>query len=137
MLDLNEFKTDLANTGARMPVRHPLTDAEVDGAGVYLLGLDSDVAKAIDRKKAQRMIDQLARKKGKLVQLDADQLASEALDELVDLTVKVEGLQMDGQEIGKDKALIRQAYEQYAWLAEQAREFIGDRANFFGKPKKP
>lgn len=136
MLDLNEFKTSLADTGAKMPVRHPVTDVEVEGVFVVLLGLDSDLARSIERKKAQRMIDRLSRGKGKAPALDADVLTAQAIDELVELTVSVEGLQMDGKEIGKDKALIRAAYEQYTWLADQAREFIGDRSNFFGKPKK-
>lgn len=128
-MDLSKYETKNSDTGAQMQVLDPNGDP-IKGAKITLLGKDSKAHKAIDRKRQQAAIDRMAKGK-KALGMKAETLAEQSLDDLAELTLDMGPLEIDGKKIGADKTLIRQAYERYPFLAEQSREFIEDRANFF------
>lgn len=133
MIDLSQYDTtEAANAGARMQLYTPDGRA-AEGCAVYLRGLDSDVARKQQRARQQDAIDRAAsaRSTGQMPRLLADDLAERTIDEMVELTVRFEGVQHEGQDVGDDPELIRACYQRYQWLFDQARAFIEDRAHFF------
>ena len=127
-MDLGKFETKNADTGAEMQVVDP-NGEPIKGAKIKLLGKDSQVHKKIDFKRQQSAIDRMAKGK-KAFGLKAETLNEQSLDDLAELTLDMGVLEIDKKKIGSDKALIREAYKRFPFLAEQAREFIEDRANF-------
>lgn len=128
-MDLSKYATKNSDTGAKLQVRSPDGD-DIKDCFITLMGKDSKAYKAIERKRQQEIMDRVSRgKKG--LSVNADKLAEQRLDDLAELTVDMGALEIEGKKIGKDKELARKAYSDYPFLAEQAWEFIEDRANFF------
>ena len=131
MVDLAKYDTtEASDRGARMQMYLPNGDI-AEGSFVVLLGPDSEVARKQERARQQALIDRASATRGKAPKLSADEMAERSLAELVDLTVRFEGIEIDGEDVGADKDAIRSAYERHRWLADDARMFIQDRANFF------
>ena len=129
-MDLTQYSTSKADTGAQMQV-YDIHGQKAEGVFITLLGQDSKVFRAIERRKQQDMINRMSQRKGKRgIDLDPDQIVEDSLQELTDLTVDMGKLTFGKDKIGSDKELIKRAYREYPWLADQAREFIADRANF-------
>ena len=128
MTSMNQYETKQSDTGVEMQVYDP--DGEpIKGAKIKLLGKDSQVHKKIDFKRQQSAIDRMAKGK-KAFGLKAETLNEQSLDDLAELTLDMGNLEIDKKKIGSDKALIRETYKRFPFLAEQAREFIENRANF-------
>lgn len=137
MFDLSTLKTVKADTGAVMDVLHPQTDEPIKGMTITLLGQDSEVYRKIQKVRQQATINRMAKGK-KAVDLDAEKLAEDTIDDLVKLTVAWEGFREGKADLQCNEETVRRIYSDpaYAWLKEQVQAFIGDRANFF-LPLKP
>lgn len=127
-MDISKIEVTEAETGSLMQVRHPVTGETIEGAGVRLRGMDSKAGRSIQRKRNLRLIQAVAAaKKGEAMESDED---GAEIEELAALTVEFVGLEIDGNPIGSDPELIRQAWARLPWLVDQARNYIYDRANF-------
>jgi GTP cyclohydrolase I len=70
--------------------------------------------------------------KGMMVgELDAEKLAEENIEDLVKLTVKWTGFEINGEELPATPENFRMVYTDWPWIREQAQDFVGNRANFF------
>lgn len=132
MFDLSTLKTVKADTGAVMDVLHPQTDEPIKGMTITLLGQDSEVYRKIQQARQQVTINRMAKGK-KAVDLDAEKLAEDTIDDLVKLTVGWEGFAEGKTRLEFSKEAAHRIYSDpgYAWLKDQVQAFIGDRANFF------
>ncbi|NBT33778.1 MAG: hypothetical protein EBT13_18255, partial [Rhodobacteraceae bacterium] len=116
--------------GATMQVRHPETEEAIDGMTITLLGQDSAVYRKIQLAKQQAALSRISKGK-KAVDLDAEKLAEDSIDDLVKLTVDWEGFTLDGKALEATEDNVRMVYAEWNWIKEQAQEFVADRANFF------
>lgn len=129
-MDLNKLKPVKADEGATLELRHPETEEVIKGMTVTLLGQDSAVYRKMQLNKQQAALARISKGK-KAVDLDAERLAEESLDDLVKLTIGWEGFKLDGKELECTPDNVRTVYTDWAWIREQAQEFINNRANFF------
>lgn len=129
-MDLNSLKPVKADKGATLQLVHPETDEPIDGMTLTLLGQDSAVYRKIQFAKQQAILNKMAKGK-KQVDFDAEKLAEETIDELVQLTVKWTGFEMGGEALPCNPDNCRMVYAEWPWIKEQASEFVANRANFF------
>ena len=118
-----------AHEGAEMQVRHPGTNAPIDGMVVTLLGMDSEPALRAQRVATNRRLKQGIAK----MKLSAEELDSDGLDLLTALTVSWRGIEWDGKPYPCTPENARSLYTKLRWLREQVDEFVGERANFLPK----
>ena len=131
-MDLNALKPVKADEGATLELRHPETEELIDGMTITLLGQDSAVYRKIQLAKQQAALSRISKGK-KAVDLDAEKLAEDGIDDLVKLTVAWEGFKLDGKELKLTPEHARKVYTEWQWIREQAQEFVASRANFFHK----
>lgn len=131
-MDLNSLKTVKADKGATMEVVHPATEEVIPGLTITLLGHDSAVYRKIQNAKNQAIINRMTKGK-KIVDLDVEKLAEATIDDLVKLTVKWTGFEMDGKPLEPTPENFALVYNDplLAWIKDQALEFVANRANFF------
>lgn len=112
--------------GAEMAVRHPATNAPVEGMSITLLGMDSERALRAQRAATNRRLKQGVQR----MKLTAEELEADGLELLAALTVAWKGVELDGKELPCTAENARMLYGKFRWLREQVDEFTGDRANF-------
>lgn len=129
-MDLNSLKPVKADKGATLAIAHPETEEPIEGMTITLLGQDSAVYRKIQLAKQQAILNRMAKGK-KMVDLDAEKLAEDTIDDLVKLTVKWTGFEMGGEDLPCTPENCRMVYSDWPWIREQAQEFVANRANFF------
>ena len=125
-LDVLDFAGS-AKDGARLDLRHPITNAPT-GAWLQLLGTDSDTYRAAQRAVQRDRLKQIARTRR--VAVSPEEMESEALQLLVVATIGMGGVVVKGQLLTYSADTVRDLYKRHHWIREQADEFINDRANF-------
>ncbi len=129
-MDLNSLKPVKADKGATLAIVHPETEEPIEGMTITLLGQDSAVYRKIQLAKQQAILNRMAKGK-KMVDLDAEKMAEDTIDDLVKLTVKWTGFEMGGEDLPCTPENCRMVYSDWPWIREQAQEFVANRANFF------
>ena len=129
-MDLNSLKPVKADKGATLEIMHPETEEPIGGMTITLLGQDSAVYRKIQLAKQQAILNRMAKGK-KMVDLDAEKLAEDTIDDLVKLTVKWTGFEIGGEDLPCTPENCRMVYSEWPWIREQAQEFVANRANFF------
>jgi len=126
-MDIFGLKAAKADAGVEMQVKDLYEDV-IPGATITLLGMDSKKGRDMQRKKQQAMLDRAV--KGRNVQkLDAEKLAAENIDDMVELTKEWTLSDAKGpMECTPEN--IRKVYTEVPHVFEQARNFVNDRANF-------
>lgn len=131
-MDLNALKPVKADEGAILELRHPETEELIDGMTITLLGQDSAVYRKIQLTKQQAALSRISKGK-RAVDLDAEKLAEDGIDDLVKLTIDWTGFKLDGKELKPTEENVRKVYTEWQWIREQVQEFVASRANFFQK----
>jgi hypothetical protein len=67
----------------------------------------------------------------KALDLDAEKLSEDGIDDLVKLTTSWSGFLLDGKKLECTPENVRSVYSDWEWIKEQAQEFVANRANFF------
>ena len=129
-MDLNDLKPVKADEGATLQIVHPETEEPIDGMTIILLGHDSAVYRKMQLAKQQAILNRMAKGK-KAAELDAERLNSDLIDELTKLTVGWSGFTLEGEELKATPANVKNVYSEWAWIKDQAQEFVSNRANFF------
>lgn len=128
--DLNSLKPVMADDGAVLNIIHPETEEVIDGMTITLLGQDSKVYRKLQMAKQQAALNRMAKGK-KAIDLDAEKLSEDSIDDLVKVTTGWAGFALDGKELEFTPENVRMVYTDWAWIKEQVQEFVGNRANFF------
>lgn len=128
--DLNSLKPVKADDGAILEVVHPESEEIIPGMTITLLGQDSKVYRKIQLAKQQAALNRIAKGK-KAIELDAEKLVEDSIDDLVKITTAWSGFMLDGKELKCTPENIRTVYSEWAWIREQVQEFVADRSNFF------
>lgn len=118
---------------SRMTIHHPITGAPLTNdegdAWIDLLSLDSNKAKAFERKLTSSRLSQRVRQ-----QITADQLESEHTSRLANLCVGWKLLTLDGSPLdvpfSESNAAELFSNNRMSWLREQCEAFLANRANF-------
>ena len=128
--DLNSLKPVMADDGAVLNIVHPETEEVIDGMTITLLGQDSKIYRKLQLGKQQAALNRMAKGK-KALDLDAEKLSEDSIDDLVKLTTSWDGFELDGVKLDCTPENVRKVYTDWAWIKEQVQEFVGNRANFF------
>jgi hypothetical protein len=128
--DLNSLKPVKADDGAIFQVAHPESEEAIPGMTITLLGQDSKVYRKIQLAKQQAALNRISKGK-RAVDLDAEKLAEDSVDDLVKLTVAWSGFTLDGKALDCTPENVKRVYADWAWIKEQVQEFVADRSNFF------
>lgn len=128
--DLNSLKPVKADDGAVLQIVHPESEEPISGMTITLLGQDSKVYRKLQLSKQQAALNRIAKGK-RAVDLDAEKLAEDSIDDLVKLTTGWTGFVLDGEELKCTAENVRTVYGEWAWIKEQVQEFVADRSNFF------
>lgn len=128
--DLNSLKPIKADDGAILEVVHPESEEIIPGMTITLLGQDSKVYRKIQLAKQQAALNRIAKGK-KAIELDAEKLVEDSIDDLVKITTAWSGFMLDGKELECTPENVRTVYSEWAWIKEQVQEFVADRSNFF------
>lgn len=136
--NLNSLKPVLADTGAVLQLVHPKTEEVIEGMTITLLGEDSKVYRKLQLGKQQVALNRMAKGKG-AIDLDAEKLSEDTIDDLVKITVAWSGFEDDGKLIECTPENVRAIYSDpyFSWIKEQAQEFKANRANFFRSSVEP
>lgn len=129
-MDLNSLKPVKADKGATLEIVHPETEEVIEGMTITLLGQDSAVYRKLQLSKQQVLLNRMAKGK-KAAELDAEKLAEDTIDDLVKLTVKWTGFEINGETLAPTPENFHMVYTEWPWIKEQASEFVSNRANFF------
>jgi len=128
--DLNSLKPVKADDGAIFQVVHPESEEAIPGMTITLLGQDSKVYRKIQLAKQQALLNRIAKGK-KVADLDAEKMAQDGIDDLVQLTTAWTGFTLDGAALDCTPENVKRVYTEWAWIKEQVQEFVADRSNFF------
>ena len=128
--DLNSLKPVKADDGAVLEIVHPESEEIIPGMTVTLLGQDSKVYRKIQLAKQQAALNRIAKGK-KAVDLDAEKLAEDSIDDLVKLTVAWSGFTLNGAVLDCTTENTKRVYSEWEWIKEQVQEFVANRSNFF------
>lgn len=128
--DLNSLKPVMADDGAVLNIVHPETEELIEGMTITLLGQDSKVYRKLQMGKQQAALNRMAKGK-KAIDLDAEKLSEDSIEDLVKLTTAWTGFALDGKKLEFTADNVRMVYNDWAWIKEQVQEFVGNRANFF------
>lgn len=129
-MDLNDLKPVRADEGAILQILHPETEEPIAGMSIVLLGHDSAVYRKMQLAKQQSILNRMAKGK-KAAELDAERLNADLIDELTKLTIGWSGFKLDGKELDPTPENVKTVYSEWAWIKDQAQEFVSNRANFF------
>lgn len=131
--DLNSLKPVKADDGATLELVHPESEEIIPGMTITLLGQDSKVYRKIQLAKQQAALNRISKGK-RAVDLDAEKLLDDSIDDLVQLTTAWTGFMLDGVALECTPENVRKVYNEWAWIKEQVQEFSASRANFFHSP---
>lgn len=132
-MDINNFKTELADEGVSMQLLDPVTEEPIEGTTITLLGQDSAKYEKMTLRRSQAVLNRISKgKKG--VDLKAEEVRDNSIDDLVELTVDWTGFEENGKPLKCTPKTSRKIYTEIKWIREQALEFVADRSNFFRKP---
>lgn len=129
-MDLNDLKPVRADEGAILQIVHPETEEPIAGMSIVLLGHDSAVYRKMQLAKQQSILNRMSKGK-KAAELDAERLNADLIDELTKLTIGWSGFKLDGKELDPTPENVKTVYSEWAWIKDQAQEFVSNRANFF------
>lgn len=132
--DLSSLDTSkIADEGAKLHLRHPVTDKPlyVDGDSlrpitITLLGADGDRFNESRRE----IIDQRLAKAQDQRRPDLRLAEDAAIEHLASITVDFENIFLDGKPVNFSTANARKLYERLKWVREQVERFVHNRANF-------
>jgi hypothetical protein len=131
-LDLSQLDTGaVAEGGADMPLRHPVTNApllqddEETPIIIKVLGMDSKAFRKATRANQDRRLRGTRYRPPTAEEIDA-----EGLEILVKCTIGWAGIILDGAALDCTPANVRTLYTRLPWAREQVDNYIGDRANF-------
>ena len=128
--DLNSLKPVMADDGAVLNIVHPETEELIEGMTITLLGQDSKIYRKLQMSKQQAALNRMAKGK-KALDLDAEKLSEDSIDDLVKLTTAWAGFTLNGKDLECTPENVRTVYADWSWIKEQVQEFVGNRANFF------
>ena len=128
--DLNSLKPVKADDGAVLEIVHPESEEVISGMTITLLGQDSKVYRKIQLGKQQAALNRISKGK-RAVDLDAEKLAEDSIDDLVKLTVSWSGFTLDGAVLDCTPENAKRVYSEWDWIKEQVQEFVANRSNFF------
>tara|TARA_R110000868_G_scaffold29270_4_gene108860 strand:+ start:1982 stop:2389 length:408 start_codon:yes stop_codon:yes gene_type:complete len=128
--DLNLLKPVMADDGAVLNIVHPETEEVIEGMTITVLGQDSKIYRKLQLGKQQAALNRMSKGK-KALDLDAEKLSEDSIDDLVKITIGWTGLSLDKKELEFTPENVRTVYTEWAWIKEQVQEFVGNRANFF------
>jgi hypothetical protein len=128
--DLNLLKPVMADDGAVLNIVHPETEEVIEGMTITVLGQDSKIYRKLQLGKQQAALNRMSKGK-KVLDLDAEKLSEDSIDDLVKITIGWTGLSLDKKELEFTPENVRTVYTEWAWIKEQVQEFVGNRANFF------
>lgn len=156
-MDLSQFKTTKATTGALLHLESPIDgrklyyggnpvevitdsvlDCKPDATGykpvtISLLGEDSkEYQEAKRRMGDKRLNDAIEALKRRNRKLSSEEIEKDTLDLLVECTVGWDGLYFNSSQTEFSKEAAKLLYTDNSWIRDQAEAFIGDRANFMG-----
>ena len=129
-MDLNSLKPLMADDGAVLNLVHPESEEVIEGMTITLLGQDSKVYRKLQMGKQQTALNRMAKGK-KAIDLDAEKLSEDSIEDLVKLTTAWTGFALDGKNLELTPDNARMVYNEWSWIKEQVQEFVGNRANFF------
>ena len=135
-MDLNSLKPVKAEEGAVLQIVHPETEEEIAGMTITLLGQDSTVYRKIQLAKQQAILNRMGKGK-KNVELDAERIGNEIIEEMAKLTTDWTGFQLDGKDLKPTHENVLMVYTEWTWIKDQAQEFVNNRANFFRWDNRP
>ncbi len=115
-----------ASEGVEMQVRHPATNAPIDGMAITVLGLDSARAVQMQRAATNRRLKQGINK----MKWSAEEIDEDGIQMLSALTTSWRGIELDGKPLECNRQNATTLYTRFRWLREQVDEFVGERANF-------
>ncbi len=116
-----------ANSEAPIEILHPVTKAKL-GITIYVMGAESTAYRNIIRRQQNRRLKLLS--KNRRIELTLEETEEEALDLLVAVTKRWDGLVWDGKAIECSEENIRMVYQERPWLRQQVDEGVNDPANF-------
>ncbi len=143
-MNLMDFNTQKkADAGARMYVTNPAT-GEDSTMFFDIMGLDSKVYRAIEKRKTLDAVNKRKTKKKDATVADLDRIDEGLLGDLVELIVglgdseidkdgkvhELDYIQENDRKLYATEADIRHILENYPPVREQMLTFLGDRANF-------
>tara|TARA_R110002126_G_scaffold148502_1_gene294485 strand:- start:384 stop:791 length:408 start_codon:yes stop_codon:yes gene_type:complete len=128
--DLNLLKPVMADDGAVLNIVHPETEEVIEGMTITVLGQDSKIYRKLQLGKQQAALNRMSKGK-KALDLDAEKLSEDSIDDLVKITIGWTGFSLDKKELEFTPENVRTVYTEWAWIKEQVQEFVGNRANFF------
>ena len=131
-MDLSNFDLGTkADAGAWLTLRHPSTGEDLP-IRIRLVGKDSQIWRQGERSFSDRRLEQ-AQKAGKL-KITTLQIEERGLRLLAAATLEWEGIELDRAPVPCTMEQALRVYERFNWIAEQADEFVADRANFLPTP---
>lgn len=139
-MDLKSYDiTAQAEAGADLELMLPNGTAVIDEktkrpVTIKLLGVDSRKYQDLMHKVANRRMSRRAKSRKALT--SSEEVDSDQLELLVKMTVDWFGLVLDGKPLEFTEENVRMVYTQFAWIREQAEDFIQDRANYLGESTK-
>lgn len=131
MFNLNDFRIQQTGT---IQIKRPDTGEDVDGLTVEVIGrtnkeyerhfesLGNALKELSDNTKLEK-----DEKREKTFELESEFLAK--------VTVRINGAEIDGKEVGDDKAVILSLYnnKEYLWLRDQVNSGVFSTKNFLSK----
>ncbi len=116
-----------ANAEAPIEILHPVTKAKL-GIIIYVMGAESTAYRHIIRRQQNRRLKLLA--KNRRLELTLEEAEEEALDLLVAVTKRWDGLIWEGKVLECTSDNVRMVYHARPWLRQQVDEGVSDPANF-------
>lgn len=137
-MDLSAFDTsDLANAGAAMELRDPTGNPVLQDDGspvtITLLGEDSDIVTRVSNQHANQFLRGAS---GGGQSITAEMSKTNEINKFAAATVGWSGIVVDGEVVKFSTDAAKSLYRRFPWIRDQARVFIGDRANFTKASRK-
>jgi hypothetical protein len=107
-----------ANRGAKLTLRHPVTNEAIDT--IVVAGMESDAFRKAKHEMAQRRMDAGGKVSVEQVEADSIKLLAACVISWGDLTI-------NGVTPTDSAAVLTE----YSWIREQVDAFVANRANFF------
>lgn len=137
-MDLSTLDTaELANQGSVLELRDPAGNPVLQDDGtpvtLTLLGEDSDVVTRISNANANQFLRGTT---GSGQAITAEMSRTNEIAKLAAATVAWSGIVIDGEAVTFSPEAAKALYRRFPWIRDQARVFIGDRANFTKASRK-
>lgn len=113
-----------AEEGAKCIIRDPVTGEDTP-AYLLLAGSDSTIYRQAQHRVANARLNRKSRDRISIEDIEAEQISI-----LVDCTLGWGGMVLKNAELPFDKKTVRNIYEKFPTVREQAEQFIADRSNY-------